>query len=126
MKALGRIAVTIITVIFFSLAGCTQEPVAPETEQTMNNTPSETEYQTALAKGNQAKAHEIRLAHFAKALAKAQKHDGVGAYLKERIGEKFDGDYEVLWNDVKSKQIQGVGQLRRVVQGKLKGGIPTM
>ncbi len=56
---------------------------------------------------------EILLKYFAMAIAKSLKHPGICQILKEKIGEKFDGDFEVLWSNVKDNQVsdQSIRQL---------------
>ncbi len=78
-------------------------------------------YQGALAKGNIGLANEVRLKYFAKAVAKSLTIPGVGAFLKDEIGKKFDGDYDALWETVKDREFPNQGRLRGLVASQLKG-----
>lgn len=75
-------------------------------------------YHNALAKGNMDFINEIRLKCFAKALAKELQDPNVCRLLKEGIGKKFDGDYNVLLRD---RKIGGRGVLRDLVMNRLAG-----
>ncbi|MBC8346392.1 MAG: hypothetical protein ISR82_00195 [Candidatus Marinimicrobia bacterium] len=66
-----------------------------------------------------APTYEQQLKELAKAVAKALEVPEVASYLKEEIGKKFDGDYEVLWKDVKDHPFVGKGNLRTIVANHL-------
>lgn len=118
LSALG--IVTIITMIT-----CTNNIV--ESPEYSGSDQSESQiYQEALAKGNLPLVNEIRLKHMARAMAKALTNPEVGVYLKEKIGQRFDGDLNVLWKVVKNFQVPGHGRLRGVMQGKLGRVVRSM
>ncbi|MDD5231480.1 MAG: DUF3103 family protein [Candidatus Marinimicrobia bacterium] len=50
---------------------------------------------------------EVLLKYFAMAVAKSLKHPEICQTLKKKIGEKFDGDYDALWDHIKNKRISG-------------------
>ena len=65
-------------------------------------------------------AIEQRLEHFAISLAKTLEVPEVATFLKNQIGVKFDGDYNVLWNAVKGHSFSGHGSLRGIIASNLK------
>jgi len=54
-----------------------------------------------------AMVDELMLKYFAMAVAKSLKHPVICQILKSKIGEKFDGDFDILWNQIKDRQISG-------------------
>jgi len=60
---------------------------------------------------------EVLLKYFAMAMAKSLKHPDICKILKNKIGEKFDGDYDVLWEQIKNKRISG-RDLRVLVESR--------
>ncbi len=63
---------------------------------------------------------EVLLKYFAMAVAKSLKHPEICQTLKKKIGEKFDGDYDVLWEQIKKNQISGQ-ELREMVNSRFSG-----
>lgn len=45
----------------------------------------------------------------------------MGAYLKNEIGKKFDGDYDVLWATAKDRDFPNLGRMRGLVASALQG-----
>ena len=60
---------------------------------------------------------EILLKYFSMAVAKSLKHPVICQILKEKIGEKFDGDFDVLWDNIKDNQI-GSNKLNELVDSR--------
>ena len=58
--------------------------------------------------------------YFAKAVAKSLTIPGVGAFLKDEIGKKFDGDYDMLWETARDKEFPNQGRLRGLVASALR------
>jgi hypothetical protein len=79
-------------------------------------------YQGSLAKGSLNLINEIRLKYFAKAIAITLESPRIRSLLKEEIGKKFDGDYDVLWEMVKDSDIPGRGKFRKVVGNRFGKG----
>ena len=60
---------------------------------------------------------EVLLKYFAMAVAKSLKHPEICQTLKKKISEKFDGDYDVLWEQIKNTQISGQ-EMREMVNSR--------
>ncbi len=112
-------ALLVALAFLFMLLGCS-ERFGPGTDQPADQTELSI-YQGALAKGDLNLANELRLKYFAKALARALNEPGVGAYMKNEIGKKFDGDYDVLWASVKDRDFPNVGRMRGMLAAALQG-----
>lgn len=112
--ALLAISLTFMLVLF----GCS-ETVSPVKDQQIDQAELSL-YQGALAKGDINLANELRLKYFAKAVAKSLTIPGVGTFLKDEIGKKFDGDYDALWETVKDREFPNQGRLRGLVASALK------
>ncbi|MGP8330090.1 MAG: carbohydrate binding domain-containing protein, partial [Methanosarcinaceae archaeon] len=98
-KQLHRIYIKIVGIIISLLllyVGCSQfeNPAGIQSEQS-----------SSLLKKDGAKKNEKKLREFAKAMAKSLEDQGVRHILKDKIGEKFDGDFDVLWKDIKNQEI---------------------
>ena len=57
--------------------------------------------------------------HFCVALAQCLKTPAVGALIKNAIGNKFSGDYEVLWRDIQNSYA-GNSQLATIIDNSMK------
>ncbi len=112
--ALLAISLTFMLVLF----GCSEKS-SPVQDQQIDQAELSV-YQGALAKGDIGLANELRLKYFAKAMAKSLTIPGVGAFLKEEIGKKFDGDYDALWETVKDREFPNQGRLRGLVASALQ------
>ena len=53
-------------------------------------------------------------------MAKSLTIPGVGAFLKDEIGKKFDGDYDMLWETARDKEFPNQGRLRGLVASALR------
>lgn len=60
---------------------------------------------------------EVLLKYFAMAMAKSLKHPDICKILKNKIGDKFDGDFDVLWEQIKNSQIAGQ-KMRELVNSR--------
>jgi hypothetical protein len=60
---------------------------------------------------------EILLKYFAMAVAKSLKHPEICKIIKTKAGEKFDGDYDVLWGQIKNTRISGQ-EMREMVNSR--------
>ena len=101
------------------LQGCS-EGFGPGKDQSADQTELSV-YHRALTKGDIGLAYESRLKYFAKAVAQSLTSPGVGTYLKNEIGKKFDGDYDVLWATVKDRDFPNLGRMRGLVASSLQG-----
>lgn len=108
MKKITQFVAGII-IVSLMYVGCQREPMAPDLTQDQSTQNEAEIYQQALAKGRTAQVDEIRLKHFAKALAKSLTRQEIRILLKEKIAEKFDGDFDVLWLDVKTGLSKDMG-----------------
>ena len=112
-------ALFVALTFLFMLVGCS-EGFGPGADRPADETELSV-YQDALAKGDISLANEIRLKYFAKAVAQSLTTPGVGAYLKNEIGKKFDGDYDVLWATVMDQDFPNLGRMRGLVASSLQG-----
>jgi len=60
---------------------------------------------------------EVLLKYFAMAVAKSLKHPEICKIIKPKAGEKFDGDYDVLWGQIKNTRISGQ-EMREMVNSR--------
>jgi len=60
---------------------------------------------------------EVLLKYFAMAVAKSLKHPDICKIIKSKTGEKFDGDYDVLWEQIKNARISG-HKMRELVNSR--------
>ncbi len=114
VASLPAIALTFMLVLF----GCS-ESAGPVQDQQIDQAELSL-YQGALVKGNIGLANELRLKYFAQAVAKSLTIPGVGAFLKNEIGKKFDGDYDMLWETGREKEFPNQGRLRGLVASALR------
>ena len=108
----------ILSLTFLFIFACS-ERFGPDEDQTAEQGESAA-YQGGLAKGQLDVVNEVRLKYFAKALANVLTVPGVGTHLRNEIGKKFDGDYDVLWETVQGSDFPGSGRLSGLVAGQLQ------
>lgn len=69
-------------------------------------------YPSALKKANASIAinikNEILLKYFAQILAKSLLHKGISNIIHDKIGEQFDGDFNLLWEHIKDAKFSNV------------------
>lgn len=73
-------------------------------------------YDNALSLGKKAIVNELRLKYFAMAVAKSLEDSKISYVLKEEIGKKFDGDFEILWSMVRDKIVSNGQKYREIIQ----------
>ena len=98
LKQLYRKIFAIIISLLLLYTGCSQFENPTDFQNEQPNSSFE-------LKKDDAVKNEKKLQKFAKALAKTLEDQEVRQILKEKIGEKFDGDFDVLWSDVKNEMI---------------------
>ncbi|MCK4448750.1 MAG: hypothetical protein KAW56_16915, partial [Candidatus Marinimicrobia bacterium] len=116
----------ILTMLFFIVKCSDDSMTQPKSDlqvgEVVFDQSDNEDYQSSLAKGNMDFANEIRLKYFAKALAKNLANPGACKLLKQEIGKKFDGDFDVLWEKVRDENISGKGKFRKLISNRLSKG----
>jgi len=91
--------IILLTIMGLIVLGCEQGITPPDESRTESQEIQD--YQTALAKGQHNLVTEYKLKAMARSLAKSLENPEIGQYLQQKISEQFDGDYDLLWQNVK-------------------------
>ncbi|MBU4445250.1 MAG: DUF3103 domain-containing protein [Candidatus Marinimicrobia bacterium] len=119
--------ISLLLVLAFFIVHCSKDDMTSpqddlQVDEIVFDQSDNEDYQSSLAKGNMDFANEIRLKYFAEALAKTLSNPGACRLLKQEIGKKFDGDYDVLWETVKDENISDKGKFRKLISDRLGEG----
>lgn len=111
-----KILLLIFSIIFLAISIQCEKELTQPTESLS----PQVNYLTKKLDTPQNRLKERQLKAFAYSLAISLNEPEVCSIVKDKIGERFDGDYNVLWSDVKDKTLNDATTLRQSISSNLK------